>query len=563
LLKAIPFVSQPQKFFQFFFSGLSFLRFCFWFSAFLGALTIFSVYSIGRTLFNPLVGLFSAFFFNLSPYVLIRTMAGVLDTDGINLLLLSSIVALFALALSKITKENSDKKTAWLFSFLAGVLMAIWAWTWVGYWLSFWLLFALLILHFFIRVLNQILNQKEGPSKEKVKKICFSFKPYFVLYSILFLTFFLIASFLTSPDIVKTTVLSPFQFFSTKTSLAESTIEGFPSFMPFVDELQSPFNWSPFIIIKDLGTVNFILGALGFFLLFFFFIKNFKISHWQYLFPLLLTWFLVTLFPFLTAVRFGEYFVLPLAILAGFLLIVIWQKTFEFLKRGGLLSKPILVFLVILTFLSFLLPYNEARKFALFSKTPVNENWTEALSWLRGKTQKNAVVVNWWDSGYWILALAERRVIIDGGAFDSKKETPLTEISTSDCRERGGYIKDSSCITSRIQDISNVFFTSNEKKALNILKDYQDKAPEIYLLLSRDLISKSSYWSYFATWDREKKEGKKYKYKIEPGTQRSLVWAPEELKESLFTKLFLAEEKSPFFELKYKNPEIKIYKVKI
>ncbi|MCL0066095.1 hypothetical protein M1N79_04385 [Dehalococcoidia bacterium] len=44
-----------------------------------------------------------------------------------------------------------------------------------------------------------------------------------------------------------------------------------------------------------------------------------------------------------------------------------------------------------------------------------NTNWQSALTFLRDETREEAVVMSWWDYGYWILALGQRRPVVDNG----------------------------------------------------------------------------------------------------------------------------------------------------
>ncbi len=49
-------------------------------------------------------------------------------------------------------------------------------------------------------------------------------------------------------------------------------------------------------------------------------------------------------------------------------------------------------------------------------ETP-SDDWLHALSWIKNNTSTDAVVVAWWDYGYWITALGERKTIADGATF--------------------------------------------------------------------------------------------------------------------------------------------------
>jgi len=46
-------------------------------------------------------------------------------------------------------------------------------------------------------------------------------------------------------------------------------------------------------------------------------------------------------------------------------------------------------------------------------------DWLEALSWMRQNTPPGSVIFAWWDYGYWITALGERRTLSDNGTQNS------------------------------------------------------------------------------------------------------------------------------------------------
>jgi hypothetical protein len=47
----------------------------------------------------------------------------------------------------------------------------------------------------------------------------------------------------------------------------------------------------------------------------------------------------------------------------------------------------------------------------------VHEDWQDALIYLRDNTPEGAVIMTWWDYGYWILDLAQRRPVVDNGYY--------------------------------------------------------------------------------------------------------------------------------------------------
>lgn len=46
-----------------------------------------------------------------------------------------------------------------------------------------------------------------------------------------------------------------------------------------------------------------------------------------------------------------------------------------------------------------------------------NTQWQKAMEWARDYTPQDAVFVHWWDYGYWVEYLGERKTIADGGHF--------------------------------------------------------------------------------------------------------------------------------------------------
>ncbi len=188
-------------------------------------------------------------------------------------------------------------------------------------------------------------------------------------------------------------------------------------------------------------------------------------------------------------------------------------------KIGFYGSVILLIILIVVSGYSLLSVYKNSEKMASHYGTGISKNWADAMNWLKNNTPECTVITTYWDPGYWIAALSERKVIYDGGSQGSIRHTPIDELNGLDCvLDRGGYIEEEDrkeyCVTSRMQDMAGVLYTSNETKAAKILETYLGNCSEMYELASNDLIGKSHWWSYFSNWDPEKGKGQAYDYAV-------------------------------------------------
>ncbi|MFC2143724.1 hypothetical protein ACFLQN_04975 [Candidatus Aenigmatarchaeota archaeon] len=160
--------------------------------------------------------------------------------------------------------------------------------------------------------------------------------------------------------------------------------------------------------------------------------------------------------------------------------------------------------------------------------TVLSPNWWEGLNWIKENTDECAVVATYWDPGHFITGIARRPVVFDGASQSElyKRTIPNTDFSENELSEGLHIIPYDSGInhiilvegdkktTARIQDISTTLLTGNETLAVNILKEFrQPGCNEMYYIASADLIGKSVWWSYFATWNPETK-GSQYSYAL-------------------------------------------------
>jgi dolichyl-diphosphooligosaccharide--protein glycosyltransferase len=56
------------------------------------------------------------------------------------------------------------------------------------------------------------------------------------------------------------------------------------------------------------------------------------------------------------------------------------------------------------------------------------QDWLEALAWIHDNTPQSSVVMAWWDYGYWITALADRRTLADNGTQNTTQIAMIAQM---------------------------------------------------------------------------------------------------------------------------------------
>jgi asparagine N-glycosylation enzyme membrane subunit Stt3 len=51
-----------------------------------------------------------------------------------------------------------------------------------------------------------------------------------------------------------------------------------------------------------------------------------------------------------------------------------------------------------------------------------NVHWQGAMSWVRENTEEGSVFAHWWDYGYWVESLGQRKTVADGGHFQGAED---------------------------------------------------------------------------------------------------------------------------------------------
>lgn len=132
-------------------------------------------------------------------------------------------------------------------------------------------------------------------------------------------------------------------------------------------------------------------------------------------------WFLATMFLSFQGSRFAMLLVAPFGIALGVALGRLHQWLDE--RLAGLTwsrSRPMLraaAFLVVGAVL--IVPARRGYAAGLNYIPRMNVAWWATLKDLRKKSPPDSIVTSWWDYGYWIEYVANRRATVDGGSLDT------------------------------------------------------------------------------------------------------------------------------------------------
>ena len=173
---------------------------------------------------------------------------------------------------------------------------------------------------------------------------------------------------------------------------------------------------------------------------------------------------------------------------------------------------------------AYYLYYTPAIYIAKNQGTVLDDNWFNALSWIKNNTPECTVVATYWDPGHFITGIARRAVVFDGASQGDVFTRPTDSLQNGVVVEKYDnninhivLYKNGNKTTARIQDISTTLLTANESLALSILREYRKPGcNSMYYIASSDLIPKSTWWTYFSTWNPVDKKGTPYVYTNAP-----------------------------------------------
>jgi dolichyl-diphosphooligosaccharide--protein glycosyltransferase len=474
------------------FIPITLMKFSGYFIAFFSAACAIPAYLVGRQITNKWGGLVTAFFAVITPTFLAVSMAGYVDSDAVDVFYTFLAVLTTLYALKKTSSGKLLSKSSILAILLAVFSYWLFAFNWNNSWYIYFIFVAFIPLLIIFYTIESFFSRKqENFNAVFARKLKESRN--------IILTILLIG--IIGEIVCLFTSGWPFNTVPPHQQLLEglNIVTGKSLLVNIsVAELQTinVFSREGFIAVASrigiIPTILAVCGLVSITLYKLFYVKKISLAEYFAIIWMIISFWLIT-----RGVRFSLLFSMAVATTAGFVV----GNLIEFLKN----NKEVFVLATVYGLLLFGFIWHLSDNIS-FSQgaggMEVDQNWKDALNWLKTNADKKALVSTWWDPGHIIAGYTGLRVHADG----------------AHC----GY----SCIPYnhdvRIQDMGKTFSTSDENEAANIMKKYMqltpeqckevkqkygdivpkdacDPVPEMYFIASYDLIGKYYWLSFFGT----------------------------------------------------------------
>ena len=313
--------------------------------------------------------------------------------------------------------------------------------------------------------------------------------------------------------------------------------------------------------------------------------------------------FLFTGFMAYQMLRNAFFFAIPLAIFAALGIIGIYEFSQKYLDS----KKALALATIILIAFSGISVYN-SNDYKTSLVPHLTDYWLTGLLWLDGNTPQDEVVCNWWDYGYWIQTVGNRRTISDGmrtgmgpwisGYSELLASSDSTALQRVLSMEEAAYkqtgnrftmkhvIVDQSLLiktgvlNSVIQrDVFSTayfYFKGTSRNGAATTYVYESGDTRLYLVTDDKVtycyIEQSNQRYGVSNFVVENPQGKNFvyeniQYDIQSISQiiylnpENAIMIPPTLKDTLFARLIIYETGLKNFELEYDNGYVKIYKI--
>ena len=528
--------------YQIFGMGSSLYDFAIWFPVIIGSLTTIVIFAIVRTIGGTTAGLFASLFFAISPILIIRGSIGWFKSEPLGLFY--GLLAVYLL-LSGLKSDNGKISVAKIVG--AGVLLAFGIASWGG--IQFFILpIGILFLALpFLRKDNKFVMWISIIFTSVFLLVTMSFEKTGIAFASGLNGFFLIGctGFLVVCIIIRR-IFSKSQLRVSLALLGGSIVSGIVIISSGIINLPT-FRYlnaaNPFLITTDMlndsvsehattsldvsfyfFSILMIFAGIGAWLLFQKKVNHsLKIKGEMAAFALIIG--LVGVYFSSAFVRLEVFGSLSIIILASIGISILISRILKVQQKptGAATKISFLVVIVILLMVPMVYPErlnwsnnNVGIPISLLhsgSKFDISTNdWPDAMQWVKKNTPKDAVIASWWDYGYWISTLGERKTLADNATlldWQIRKiastffSTPdnAWQILTSDTKTdvSSYYITLPSDINKPTQHGDDIIYDKNQEK-LDAFKNWKDDSSsgKIY---NPDVAAK--YSTLFDYWESE------------------------------------------------------------
>ncbi len=558
----------------------------------IAGLSTIPAFFIGRRIAGNLAGFFSALLIAIHPAYLNRTPGGFTHTEGQNILFPLLIVWFFFEALNA-----KNQRDALIWSGLCGLAMGLFSFAWTSWYFMplfiFGAGFAYLAYLFLFYIYHG--NLKKGVQKNEFKNsyitligtaissfvfvnLITDFSNFMKVFGIFDFTQLRIAGitriwpniFTTVAELNPITVAEAISQVSVGSKLLFFlAVMGFALPMVYNKKGKMKIGDSVFIFAVMIPwaillyiLASFVQSQITFAVLLTLPIAAFalyKIYIKETLNPqysiMLLIWFAGTLYATSNGVRFVLLMVPAFSLAAGIAAGIIVKASSEWISKNlsiNRIATSLVLGILIISF-AFLVPYNTSAYSCGGGSCSViditdhqaknhipsmNDGWYDTLVKIRDESSEDAIINSWWDFGHWFIAIAERRVTLDGGRQNRPQAHWLGKLMlTEEEEESVGILRYLDCGAnygfdllleymdeSRIDHYNTITLLYEtlpiweRQKAKDILMEYitEEEAedvlqythcenpPENYFITSEDMVGKAGVWAHFGAWDFER-----------------------------------------------------------
>ncbi len=547
--------------------SLTLLRSTLYYPIFISALTVLFIFFIARRIAGNIAGLFAAVAAAINTAFVNRTLFGHADSDS--WVIFFPVLITFFLLESFYSKKPIKQI---ILAAAAGLFTGIFGLAWGGWWYIFDFLIGALVscLVFYVAVNFRELkhNFKEYLKNPQIKNVLRAGIPYYFSSGIFITLFVNLREFLNAPfafmsfTTVKTPVLLTFwpNVLTTVAEFNEGSIDQIinavgGTFLFWIAALGlllmitkknlrdlmllglAAIWWAVVIVFMRTSSTLMFVFLLALPVMFKLGLsilqqdKKLEVKHTI----LLMVWLAGTIYASTKGIRFSLLIVPAFSVAIGAAFGITYKFITKWATKELQINKAIIsIVLIILLFLPFATPYNQAKTQARYDVPIISDAWYNSLTEIKEKSEEDAIITSWWDFGHHFKAIADRAVTFDG----TTQVTPQAHwvgkiLSTSDEEQAIGILRMLDCggnnafdklyeinndthkSVNALYDIFKIDKTKAKRKltqeydltneqAEKILQYTHCEAPEAYFITSQDMIGKAGVWAHFGLWDFEK-----------------------------------------------------------